>query len=163
MNQSIDKETHFLSLIETNRQLIYKVCYMYATDGEHFKDLYQEVLVNLWQGIDRFRGEAQLSTWIYRTCINTCVTFYRRNHKHSDVMSLDGISVIDTDDGTHREQLHEMYRLISRLDRMEKAIILMWLNEKSYDEISEITGLCRNNVASRLRRIKIKLQQLSEE
>ena len=70
---------------------------------------------------------------------------------------------MDNDDGTRLQQIKEMYRLISRLDRMEKAIILLWLDEKSYDEISEITGLSRNNVASRLRRIKIKLQHFSEE
>ena len=136
---------------------------MYASDDDHFKDLYQEVLINLWRGIDRFRGDAQLSTWIYRTSINTCVTYYRRNHKHDEMLSLEGVSVVDNDDGTRLQQIKEMYRLISRLDRMEKAIILLWLDEKSYDEISEITGLSRNNVASRLRRIKIKLQHFSEE
>ena len=78
-------------------------------------------------------------------------------------MSIDGLKVVDTDDGTHQQQLKELYRLINRLDRLEKAIILLWLDEKSYDEIAEITGLSRNNVASRLRRIKMKLQQFSEE
>ncbi|MBQ3606069.1 MAG: sigma-70 family RNA polymerase sigma factor [Muribaculaceae bacterium] len=163
MSHKSEKEQQFIAIIESNRQVIYKVCYMYAADDDHFKDLYQEVLINLWRGIDRFRGDAQLSTWIYRTSINTCVTYYRRNHKHDEALSLEGVSVVDNDDGTRLQQIKEMYRLISRLDRMEKAIILLWLDEKSYDEISEITGLSRNNVASRLRRIKIKLQHFSEE
>lgn len=163
MSHKSEKEQQFIEIIESNRQMIYKVCYMYASDDDHFKDLYQEVLINLWRGIDRFRGDAQLSTWIYRTSINTCVTYYRRNHKHDEMLSLEGVSVVDNDDGTRLQQIKEMYRLISRLDRMEKAIILLWLDEKSYDEISEITGLSRNNVASRLRRIKIKLQHFSEE
>ena len=163
MSHKSEKEQQFIAIIENNRQVIYKVCYMYAADDDHFKDLYQEVLINLWRGIDRFRGDAQLSTWIYRTSINTCVTYYRRNHKHDEALSLEGVSVVDNDDGTRLQQIKEMYRLISRLDRMEKAIILLWLDEKSYDEISEITGLSRNNVASRLRRIKIKLQHFSEE
>ena len=163
MSHKSEKEQQFIAIIENNRQVIYKVCYMYAADDDHFKDLYQEVLINLWRGIDRFRGDAQLSTWIYRTSINTCVTYYRRNHKHDEMLSLEGVSVVDNDDGTRLQQIKEMYRLISRLDRMEKAIILLWLDEKSYDEISEITGLSRNNVASRLRRIKIKLQHFSEE
>ncbi len=158
-----DKEQQFMSIIEQNRQLIYKVCYMYATDDEHFNDLYQEVLINIWKGLGCFRGDSQMSTWIYRTSINTCVTYYRKNHKYDDMVSIDGLSIVDVDDGTHRQQLKELYRLINRLDRLEKAIILLWLDEKSYDEISEITGLSRNNVASRLRRIKIKLQQFSEE
>ena len=163
MSHKSEKEQQFIAIIENNRQVIYKVCYMYAADDDHFKDLYQEVLINLWRGIDRFRGDAQLSTWIYRTSINTCVTYYRRNHKHDEALSLEGVSVVDNDDGTRLQQIKELYRLISRLDRMEKAIILLWLDEKSYDEISEITGLSRNNVASRLRRIKIKLQHFSEE
>lgn len=163
MGYKSEKELQFIAIIENNRQVIYKVCYMYAADDDHFKDLYQEVLINLWRGIDRFRGDAQLSTWIYRTSINTCVTYYRRNHKHDEALSLEGVSVVDNDDGTRLQQIKELYRLISRLDRMEKAIILLWLDEKSYDEISEITGLSRNNVASRLRRIKIKLQHFSEE
>lgn len=163
MSHKSEKEQQFIAIIESHRQVIYKVCYMYASDDDHFKDLYQEVLINLWRGIDRFRGDAQLSTWIYRTSINTCVTYYRRNHKHDEMLSLEGVSVVDNDDGTRLQQIKEMYRLISRLDRMEKAIILLWLDEKSYDEISEITGLSRNNVASRLRRIKIKLQHFSEE
>lgn len=163
MGYKSEKEQQFIAIIENNRQVIYKVCYMYAADDDHFKDLYQEVLINLWRGIDRFRGDALLSTWIYRTSINTCVTYYRRNHKHDEALSLEGVSVVDNDDGTRLQQIKELYRLISRLDRMEKAIILLWLDEKSYDEISEITGLSRNNVASRLRRIKIKLQHFSEE
>lgn len=163
MSHKSEKEQQFIAIIESNRQVIYKVCYMYASDDDHFKDLYQEVLINLWRGIDRFRRESQLSTWIYRTSINTCVTYYRRNHKYDEMLSLEGVSVVDNDDGTRLQQIKEMYRLISRLDRMEKAIILLWLDEKPYDEISEITGLSRNNVASRLRRIKIKLQHFSEE
>ena len=163
MEHKTEKEQQFLSIIEENRQQIYKVCYMYASDDDHFNDLYQEVLINIWQGLGGFRGEAQISTWVYRISLNTCVTHYRKNHKHEEMVPIDGLKVVDTDDGTHQEQLKELYRLINRLDRFEKAIILLWLDEKSYDEIAEITGLCRNNVASRLRRIKIKLQQFSEE
>lgn len=136
---------------------------MYATDDDHFKDLYQEVLINLWQGIDRFRGDARLSTWIYRICINTCVTYFRRNHYHDETMSLDNIVEIPDGDVSRLNDLKEMYRLISRLRKLDKAIILMWLDEKSYDEIAEVTGLTRNNVASRIHRIKAKLVEFSQE
>lgn len=163
MKLTDNKEQQFMSIVEQNRQLIYKVCYIYAYDDDHFYDLYQEVLINIWKGLGRFRGDSKMSTWIYRTSINTCVTYYRKNHKYDEMVSIDGLTVVDVSEGTHIQQLKEMYRLINRLDRLEKAIILMWLDEKSYDEISEITGLSRNNVASRLRRIKMKLQQFSEE
>lgn len=138
---------------------------MYASGEEHLKDLYQEVLANLWQGLDTFRGEAKVSTWIYRTAINTCVTFFRRHDKHSGEMSsLDTlINVADTGDGGRSERLAEMYRLISHLNKMDKALILMWLDERSYDEIADVTGMSRNNVATRLRRIKQKLIEQGKE
>ena len=163
MERKSEKEQQFSSIIEDNRQLIYKVCYMYASDDDHFNDLYQEVLINIWQGLGGFRGGAQVSTWVYRISLNTCVTHYRKYHKYNETVLIDGLKVVDADDGTHQQQLKELYRLINRLDRFEKAIILLWLDEKPYDEIAEITGLSRNNVASRLRRIKMKLQQFSEE
>lgn len=131
---------------------------MYATDNDHFKDLYQEVLASLWQGLDSFRGDSKMSTWIYRTAINTCVTFFRRHKSHSqENMSLDVVADMVGDDSSKQEMLREMYRLISRLNKMDKALILMWLDERSYDEIAEVTGLTRNNVATRLRRIKQRL------
>lgn len=163
MKAQNDKEKKFLDAISQNKQIIYKICYMYASGEEHFKDLYQEVLINIWKGLDRFRGDARISTWIYRTCINTCVTLYRRNQKTSDFQSLDLLVNVPDDDTDKEAQLKEMYHLINRLNRMDKAIILLWLDEKSYDEISDITGLSRNNVASRLHRIKAKLIKYGQE
>ena len=154
-----------MELVDANKSTIYKVCYLYASGEEHLKDLYQEVLANLWQGLDSFRGEAKVSTWIYRTAINTCVTYFRRHDRHSSEMSsLDTLAnVADTGDGGRSERLAEMYRLISQLNKMDKALILMWLDERSYDEIAEVTGMTRNNVATRLRRIKQKLIEQGKE
>ena len=157
------EEQRFLDIINHNQQIIYKVCYMYATDNDHFKDLYQEILINLWQGLERFRGDAQLSTWIYRICINTCVTYFRRNHRHDETLTLDAVKEVPDVASNRSEELKEMYILISRLRKLDKAIILMWLDEKSCDEIAEVTGLTRNNVASRLHRIKAKLVEYSQE
>lgn len=152
------KEARFVAIVNDNRQLICKVCYMYATDNDHFKDLYQEVLASLWQGLDSFRGDSKMSTWIYRTAINTCVTLFRRHKSHSqETMSLDVAADIVGEDSSRQDMLKEMYRLISGLNKMDKALILMWLDERSYDEIAEVTGLTRNNVATRLRRIKQRL------
>lgn len=148
-----------MEIVNDNRQLICKVCYMYASDRDHFQDLYQEVLANLWAGLDSFRGDAAISTWLYRTAINTCVTFFRRHNTHASSMtSLDVAADIVSDDGIDRaSQLREMYLLISGLDKLDKAIILMWLDERTYDEIAEVTGLTRNNVATRLHRIRQRL------
>lgn len=159
----VDKESIFLDVIGKNKQIIYKVCYMYAVDEDHLKDLYQEILINLWQGLDSFRGDAQISTWIYRMSINTCVTQYRRNKQKVETQSLEILVNVPSEDDNRLENLKAMYRLINRLNRIEKAIILMWLDEKTYDEIAEVTGLSRNNVASRLRRIKAKLVEYGKE
>lgn len=162
MSSETDKEQRFLAIIEKNRGVISKVCYMYATDDDCFKDLYQETLINLWRGIDSFRGDAAVSTWIYRTAINTCLTVYRRTRRHQMETSVDSLPEIADSGDEKSAQLKEMYRLISQLESLDKAIIMLWLDENSYDEIAEITGLARNNVATRLRRIKARLVAASD-
>lgn len=163
MSSQLQREQRFADILQANRQLIYKVCYMYATDAENLKDLYQEVLANIWNGIDSFRSESKLSTWIYRVAINTCVAFFRKHSRECHASSLDGIvDVADPDDGTRLANLREMYRLINRLGRIDKAIVLLWLDEHSYDEISSIVGLTKNNVASRLHRARQKLKAESD-
>lgn len=162
--RSSELEQRFLQIVADNRQLICKVCYMYATDTDHFNDLYQEVVANMWQGLPTFRGEASISTWIYRMAINTCVTFYRRNRRNDNRnVSLESVMELPGEETSRAERLREMYRLIATLEPMEKALILMWLDERSYDEISQVTGLSRNNVASRLRRIRLKLIRKGQE
>lgn len=165
MTKDTQKEERFNAVVSDHRTTLYKVCYMYAEDSEHFKDLWQEVLANVWQGLDSFRGEAKLSTWLYRTAINTCVTYFRRTSRHSQGrISLDALAEIPGDDsGQRTAQLKRMYSLIADLGKLDKAIILMWLDEKSYDEIAELTGLGRNAVATRLRRIKLKLAEKNSD
>lgn len=158
-----ERKERFLEIMEQNEQLIRKVCFMYSRDEEHFKDLYQEAVANLWQGMESFRGEAKLSTWVYRTCINSCVTFFRRNNRYDgNRTSLDGMLEPEADTTDRTSQLKMMYEMISQLSDINKAIILMWLDERSYDEISAVTGLTRNNVASRLRRIKLYLSKQAD-
>lgn len=154
-----------MTMVHDHRNLIYKVCYMYAEDSDHLNDLYQEVLANLWQGIDKFRGDSKPSTWVYRAAINTCITYFRRHSRHSSAsVSLDTIAHLpDDSDSTRTARLKMMYNLIADLGKLDKAIILMWLDEKSYEEIAELTGLQRNAVASRLRRIKQKLADRNPE
>jgi RNA polymerase sigma-70 factor (ECF subfamily) len=134
---------------------------MYATDAEHFNDLYQEVMINVWQGLEKFRGESQIATWLYRTAINTCITFYRRNKIRNTVPITELTDFID-DRSDRPAQLKEMYRLVGSLGKIEKALVLLWLDERTYDEISDVTGISRNNVASKLRRIKAKLVKMSQ-
>lgn len=148
----------FLQTVNANSGLIYKVCYMYAEDSDHLNDLYQEVMANLWQGFPGFKGDSRISTWIYRIAINTCVSYIRRNGRHVGHLSIDDLSLGVIDDSHERAaQLKMMYEMISRLGRIDKAVIMLWLDEYSYDEIASLTGISRNNVASRIHRIKQRL------
>lgn len=141
--------------IEANSGLIYKVCYMYAEDSEHLKDLYQEVVANLWQGYSGFKGNSKISTWIYRVALNTCVSYIRRRSRQGNFVSLEDASSGIIDESHERAMcLKMMYEMISTLGRIDKAVIMLWLDEYSYDEISQMTGISRNNVASRIHRIK---------
>ena len=144
--------------------LIYKVCYMYAEDLEHLRDLHQEVAANIWSGLGSFSGRSKVSTWVYRVALNTCITFFRRHGKHSSAERLDGMRLDIVDDGDERSaRLKEMYELIGRLDRIDKAIVMLWLDEHSYDEISSVMGMTRANVASRLHRIRQRLASMANE
>ena len=167
LNADLKKENEFEKLVSDNKAVLTKVCYMYARDPEHFKDLYQETLINLWQSLDKFRGDSTATTWIYRICINTCISCFRRQRKHDNNLSMNSPEMMELadfacDDHEHASCLREMYNLINRLPALDKAIILMWLDEKSYNEISEVTGLQRNNVAARLHRCKQKLMKMSD-
>ncbi len=162
----MDKDTlekAFIGLVEDYQQVIYKVCSIYADNREHLNDLYQEVVINLWNAYPRFRAECKASTWIYRIALNTCITFIRRSDRRPATVP------ITTDMGEAGEPadqtmlLAELYRLINRLAPLERALILLWLEEKSYQEIAEITGIKKAHVGVKLSRVKEKLLKMSNE
>lgn len=160
MNNNTERQKLFDTILSDYTALIGRICYLYGADSEQRKDLYQECMLNVWQGLRNYRGDAKLSTWLYRACINTCITSFRRNRMQSGNVSLDEASAISGDDGSQQSEIKELYRLIEMLSDIDKAIIMMWLDEKSYDEISEVTGMGRNTVASRIRRIKERLVKM---
>lgn len=160
-----DREQLFNEIAEQHRSVISKVCFLYQGPGASFDDLYQEVLINLWQGIDSFRGEAKMSTWIYRTALNTCISWHRRNDKHTAAtLSLDDIVIEPANDDSvaeTAENFRNIMALIARLGPLDKAIVTLWLDDNSYDDIARITGLTVNNVAVKLHRIKDKLSSMA--
>lgn len=137
--------------------VIRKVCYFYAVDLDDFNDLRQEALVNLWQGFPRFRGQAKISTWIYRVTLNSCVSFFRKHKKGRQTVAIEEHPELIAEDDQKGEMLRQMYRMINALDATDKALVLLWLDEHPYDEIAQVMGMPRNTVASRLRRAKEKL------
>jgi len=126
-----------------------------------FEDLRQEIYVNIWLGLDKFRGESKMSTWIYRVAVNSALMTLRSSKPRIETVSLDfGLLDVSTEiDDTQRENLQTLQSLINRLEDIEKAIILLWLDEYSYDEIANTLGLKRNTVAIKIHRIKEKLSK----
>lgn len=151
----------FEKIIIQHRSIISKVCFLYAGE-EEFEDYYQEVLFQLWRSLPKFRGESEISTWIYRISLNTCISFIRKDRKMKKVPLQQELN-FSNNDVESKMQIRELYYLINQLNKLEKAMILLWLDEKSYEEIAIITGLSRNNVAVKLTRIKEKLKKMSNQ
>ena len=155
-------EKEFLDMIKEQKRTIYKVCYIYAKDHDDLNDLYQEVVLNLWKGFPRYRGDSKLTTWVYRIAMNTCITFLRRSsHRLQTIPITENVASLFADDDETAAQLRELYKLINQLEKLERALILLWLEERSYQEIADILGISKNNVAVKLNRTKEKLKKMS--
>lgn len=152
-------EKEFLTMIEAQKRTIYKVCYIYAND---LNDLYQETVLNLWKSFPRYRGDSTLNTWVYRIAMNTCITFLRRSNARPQIVPMTAnVASMAAEDNETAGQLRELYRLISQLGKLERALILLWLEERSYEEIANILGITKTNVAVKLNRTKEKLKKMS--
>lgn len=154
-------EREFASIINEHSRIINKVCYFYATEKMPFDDLRQEIYLNIWLGLDQFRGESKMSTWIYRIAVNSALMSIRSTKSQVETVTMDFVvRDLSTEiDDAQRENLQTLRALIARLEDIEKAIILLWLDEYSYDEIADTLGMKRNTVAVKLHRIKEKLSK----
>lgn len=154
-------ERDFASLIKQHSRIINKVSYFYATDKLPFDDLRQEIYVNIWLGLKQFRGDSKMSTWIYRVAVNSALMALRSSKSNIETVSVDfGLLDLSSEiDDAQKENLQVLHSLINRLEDIEKAIILLWLDEYSYDEIADTLGLKRNTVAVKIHRIKDKLSK----
>lgn len=153
----------FEALIGRFDEVISGICYSFAKDGDEFADLRQDVLLNLWRGLRGFRNDSDEKTWVYRVAMNTCVSSYRRRSRRpSSQVSLESVGELAEASDETRERVAYLHRLIARLGSVDKSIVLLWLEERSYEEIAEVVGLKRNTVASRLHRIREKISQLHQ-
>ena len=149
-------------MVTAHQRTIYKVCYIYAKDQDDLNDLFQEVVLNLWKSFPRYRGDSTLNTWVYRIAMNTCITFLRRSSVRPQTIPLTiDVTSQMTDEESHSGQLQELYRLINQLGKLERALILLWLEERSYQEMADILGISKANVAVKLNRTKDKLRKMS--
>jgi RNA polymerase sigma-70 factor (ECF subfamily) len=158
-----DLEREFIRMIRENERVIYKICSFYVSDDFPMEDLYQESVLNLWKAFPRFRNESSYATYVYRVALNTCISGIRRKSRQGQKVSLAFTEEPAFEPDDREENLREMYRLIRRLKKLERSLILLWLEERSYQEIAEITGLSLCNVATKLKRVKEKLIKMSNQ
>ena len=158
-----DIELQFTKMIKEYRKTIYTVCYFFSKDTEEVNDLYQEILINLWKGFEKFRGESSLKTWIWRVSLNTCNNQERK--KKSSVQTIPLSIDIDlyNDDDVQSKQIQMLYDRINRLDVFDRAIILLWLENMNYQDIADVVGISLSNVTTRLFRIKEQLKSMSNK
>lgn len=153
-----NRERMFAELSRDYAGLIAGICLSFARSEEDFQDLRQDTFLNIWNGLAGFRRDSSLSTWIYRVTLNTCVSSQRKKSRCEEVSLVELYATLYEDSPAEDiERYNLMYRLIGMLSPLDKSIVLMWLDSKSYEEISSVTGLSRDSVASRLKRAKGKL------
>ena len=158
---NLQNEQDFSRIVREHKSTIYTVCYMFSKDEDEVNDLFQEVLINLWKGLQNFRGESDVRTWIYRISLNTCISCDRKKRKRKTIpLSMDINPFTDSDDDSR--QVQQLNRRISQLGPFDRAFILLWLENMSYEEIGEIVGISTKNVSVRLFRIKEKLKKTGE-
>ena len=157
-----DDQKQFSVMVRQNKNTIFTVCYMFSKDQEEVNDLFQEVLIRLWQGFDNYKGNSKERTWIYRVALNTCISFDRKKRRHNkkQVYMGDDLFGCNEHDSQQTEVLHER---ITRLRPLDRAIVLLWLEDISYEEIGSIIGITAKNVSVRLYRIREQLKNMSND
>lgn len=155
-------EKEFENVVRQYKANLYMICYMYAKDSNEANDFFQETLIRLWQGFSQFRGESNINTWLSRICINTCISSLRKKKKHSKTIPLSIDMEFLEENNESGRQLAQMYRLINKLGVLDKALILLWLDNMSYADIAGIMGLSVSNVSVKLMRIKEKLKGIAK-
>ena len=160
---SPDKYTLFLSLIESNKGIIYKVANLYCKDPEERKDLVQEIILQLWRSFDNYNEKYKHSTWIYKIALNVSISVYRKENRRREISYPFPEIIYNIVDAPNDIELDTNIALlqgfISELRELDKALVLLYLEEKSYKEISEILGISETNVATKISRIKALLKQ----
>ena len=141
--------------------IIIKICRAYTNSQEDYEDYYQEVCLQIWRSRNSFKGNSQWSTWIYRISLNVCLTLLKKGKKKQEFPT-ENIPAVEAEENNFftEESLNLLYAAIKKLSEVDRAVILLYLEEKSYQEIAEITGTSANNIGVRIIRIKSRLKKL---
>jgi RNA polymerase sigma-70 factor (ECF subfamily) len=158
----VEEEKRFISLINTHQGLIHKICIMYENDPEVRNDLFQEIVFQLWKSFSSFRGEAKITTWMYRIALNTAISGFRKQTRNvitEDLKEMH-LNISDSWEYDREEDIQRLHWAIRQLSEIERAMIMLALEEVPYDEIAETIGITQNNVRVRMNRIREKLKKL---
>lgn len=159
----IEKEKQFIQLLENHREQVYRMCWGFANQAAEVDDLFQEVMIRLWKGLEKFEGRSALSTWIYRITVNTCL-YWKEKNKKSQWLPIEEQRNIGTSQNREtqiikNEKLEALRSAIRQLNKADKTIALLLLEELSYKEIAEVTGLTVNNIGVKIKRIKERIKR----
>lgn len=160
---SKELEHNFVTELESNQNIVHKVCTLYTNDRDAHNDLFQEITIQLWKAYPKFRGDAKFSTWMYRVALNTAITLYRKSKKRVKTLHDDTIFFkikADEYDPTEEQQLTLMYKAVKQLNDIDKALVFLFLEDKNYSEISETLGISEVNARVKMNRIKNKLRTI---
>lgn len=155
-------EKEFVQIISQNQGIIHKVCSIYCDSEEDRRDLFQEILAQLWKSFPSFRSESKFSTWMYRVALNTAITSFKKSKRQPDKSGIDVANfqlAVEEYDHETEEQIKLLHKAIANLSGIEKSIVLLYLENKKYEEIAEITGITQNYVRVKMNRIKTKLKK----
>lgn len=159
-------EKQFIDMINKHRGILYKVCNLYCNDVEDKKDLFQEIVLQLWRSFPGFRQDSRASTWAYRVALNTAISNFRKESRKPDRFAISDkeLQIPDMTDFAGKEENLQILKLsIDELTKIEKAIIMLYLDDNSYEEIAEIIGISKTNVGVKINRIKAKIAKFIKE
>jgi RNA polymerase sigma-70 factor (ECF subfamily) len=153
-------EESFLQLINGNAGLVYKIINAYCDEREEKEDLYQEIVYQLWKAFPSFQGKSKITTWMYRVALNTALTYFKKSQPIRKQDQLEQYEEHFSEEMAYeeKEKLSLFYEALKTLGRIERAIVMLYLDGKSYEEIADITGLSTSNVGVKLNRTKKKLK-----
>ena len=160
--QKIDQRQLFEKLISQNKGILFKVAKSYCQDEVDRQDLIQEMMVQVWLSLDKYNNRFKISTWLYRIALNVAISYYRKNRTRTakSVVLNEKTSQMPEDDKTENElNLNLLERFISELNEIDKALIILYLEDKSHAEIAETLGMSVSNVGTKVGRIKDRLKQ----
>ena len=158
-----NSETEFVALLDEHQNIIHKICRLYTNNEVEHEDLFQEISIQLWRSYNRFEGKSKFSTWMYRVGLNTAITLYRKEKKRLNTQPLnDQFTAIAQEEYNTQvdEQMAWLYQKIKDFSEIDKALVLLYLEDKRYDEIAETLGISAGNARVKMNRIKERLKKM---